>query len=110
MIGVMRHSKCQGQGWVLRFLVGTMQLAASGEGKIEGDEKKGENRTLHVPMDGQNHTLTLTLTEGWVPWDGDVDVAMLKKDWPRFRKAALQELPPVPRTPDPKADPNTDPK
>merc|ERR1719331_128234 len=30
---------------------------------------------------------------GWVPWDGDVDVAMLVKDFPRFRNAIRTELP-----------------
>jgi phosphorylcholine metabolism protein LicD len=30
---------------------------------------------------------------GWIPWDGDVDVHMLDKDWQRFCEVSKDELP-----------------
>ena len=31
--------------------------------------------------------------EGWIPWDGDIDVGMLYKDYPKFLRAIKDELP-----------------
>ena len=32
--------------------------------------------------------------KGWVPWDGDIDVAMLESDYDKFRQIINKELPP----------------
>ncbi len=31
--------------------------------------------------------------KGWIPWDGDIDVAMLEKDYANFKKIVQKELP-----------------
>ena len=30
---------------------------------------------------------------GWIPWDGDIDVCMEKKDYNKFKKIIKDELP-----------------
>ena len=31
--------------------------------------------------------------EGWIPWDGDIDVEILKSDWPKLEKLLMSDLP-----------------
>ena len=30
---------------------------------------------------------------GWIPWDGDIDVEILKSDWPKLEKLLMSDLP-----------------
>ena len=31
--------------------------------------------------------------KGWIPWDGDIDIEILKDDWPKLNKVLKDELP-----------------
>jgi LicD family len=31
--------------------------------------------------------------KGWIPWDGDLDIEILKQDWPKLNNALKNELP-----------------
>lgn len=44
--------------------------------------------------------------KGFIPWDDDMDICILKKDYKRFRKAALANLPPDLAYQDWTTDPN----
>ena len=44
--------------------------------------------------------------KGFIPWDDDMDICILKKDYKRFKKAALESLPPDLAYQDWTTDPN----
>lgn len=33
--------------------------------------------------------------QGWIPWDGDLDIEILKSDWPKLNKLLQTQLPPT---------------